>query len=172
MSHQPNEFSTRWNSLGHLYAITCRPLRFLRGVSVQLLLLAGIVTFSWVGAYGQTGCSTDISTAPADSITSLLADDTTDLNGHIPLILIHGINENANAWDALATYLKNNGIEQHYKIYRFQYDSHQQPASELGRSLRNRIDELITLFPAADQQMVIIAHSMGGLVSRSFMNEW
>jgi hypothetical protein len=127
----------------------------------------------------QTTCSSDTSTAPADGISQLVPDDTDPVGTRVPLILIHGISgrDDSNllakdGWAQLENYLTQRGIFHNYKIYRFRYESNQQPVSELGRSLRNALDKETLLSPGFDRSIVIIAHSMGGLVGRSFMNEW
>src|SRR5262249_18791436 len=58
------------------------------------------------------------------------------------------------------------------KIYRFHYVSNRYAASELARALRNAIDAQTTRTPAFDKQLILVAHSLGGLVARSYMNEY
>lgn len=151
-----------------------------RAICTAVLVLAMFAATAPLRVYGQSTCSSDTSIAPADSITQLVSDDPNPVGTRTPLILIHGINgrddQTRDGWDVLENYLFSHvtgpGILQTYKIYRFRYDSEQQPVSELGRSLRNQIGNMILINPEFDKPVVIIAHSMGGLVARSMMNEW
>ena len=80
----------------------------------------------------------------------------------------------------LLAYLKTTpGVSSQVKIYRFQYKSNKHTISEIGRSLRNWIDYNIKIGRIVDldtrgtsSQCYLIAHSMGGLVARSYMNEY
>ncbi|HMG86727.1 MAG TPA: choice-of-anchor D domain-containing protein [Terracidiphilus sp.] len=135
--------------------------------------------------------------SPADCYTALVEDTVDDpqpLGTRIPLILIHGNNGNTNDatgtdtisylnrnyWSAFLNYFDYAAFQQKYKIYRFHYVSNDYSTWELGRSLRNQIDVLTSQdsnWDAIDpstgtpKQIVIVAHSMGGLVAREFMNE-
>src|SRR5260370_19800412 len=59
-----------------------------------------------------------------------------------------------------------------FKLYRFHYRSDYQSVWQIARSLRNRIDDLVKQNPQLEpKKFVLIAHSMGGLVEGSYMNE-
>jgi pimeloyl-ACP methyl ester carboxylesterase len=126
-----------------------------------------------------------------DCFTKLVADDSfndpTDVGNRIPVILIHGIHGNRVDGDddpqavtndgyfsSLISYLKttNPTFVQRFKIYRFHYRSDYRSVWEIARSLRNRIDDLVQQNPQLEsKKFVLVAHSMGGLVARSYMNE-
>jgi triacylglycerol esterase/lipase EstA (alpha/beta hydrolase family) len=124
---------------------------------------------------------------PADAYTQLVADEDANNNCNgsncIPLILIHGVhgneingvdnlsNLNRDYWINLLNFLYNNGLNSKYKIYRFHYVSDMYSVWEIARSLRNKLDFAIDSKQINDVPFVIVAHSMGGLVTRSYMEE-
>lgn len=122
--------------------------------------------------------------APADCSTNLVEEDSgIPLTGRTPLILIHGIHgkDKSNPHDpkkAFGSFLSHfNAITGYrdframYKVYLFEYDSDLFSVWELARSLRNWLDYEAKLNPDFHKEIVIVAHSMGGLVARSYMNE-
>ncbi|NKE71293.1 Ig-like domain-containing protein [Candidatus Manganitrophus noduliformans] len=120
--------------------------------------------------------------SPADDITTLIPDenDTAPLGNRTPLILIHGIhgtpfneiaNPNQSYWTKFLNYFNNEAFKAKYKVYRFHYASDNHSVWEIARSLRNDIDRRIDDGSLADMPFVIVAHSMGGLVARSYMQE-
>ncbi len=126
-----------------------------------------------------------------DCFTKLVADDSsndpTDVGSRTPIILIHGIHGNLTNtgddpqsrtkdeyFEKLIFFLKNSNpaFIHEYKIYRFHYKSDYLPIYQISRSLRNRIDDLVKQNSQLEnKKFVLIAHSMGGLVARSYMNE-
>jgi pimeloyl-ACP methyl ester carboxylesterase len=117
---------------------------------------------------------------PADGISVLenLEDSNLSLDYRTPIILVHGINEQdswaltitTKAWDNMIAYIQGDyTLKNKYKLYRFSYTSNVEPVYQLARSLRNHIDEAIHAGQINDLPLVLIAHSMGGLISRSYM---
>ncbi len=98
------------------------------------------------------------------------------LEGRIPLLLIHGWNYNGKPsppatgqWNNFLNYLLNDPeLREFYKPYFVKYWSNSIPVNAIAGLLRDKIQQ--TGFH--EKEIVIIAHSMGGLVSRSFMNEY
>ena len=116
---------------------------------------------------------------------------TTALDDRIPLILIHGINIDPDLFSNLifgigATYssiyqnwgefltcfYSNPSLTRQYKIYRYAYRSNEEPIEQLAANLN------IILHSMGNQdanfrqkKLVILAHSMGGLIARSLMNQ-
>ena len=94
----------------------------------------------------------------------------------IPLILIHGINgtKNCSAKENLNTYWndfrlafgRDQAVKNKFSIYVFQYCSNLVEVSDIALELRDLIDENLT-----DKNHLILAHSMGGLVAKSYMAE-
>ena len=109
----------------------------------------------------------------ADADTCLVEQDSSSVVGKTPLILIHGIfGDDSTYFEDLITYLQAVGLTSTYKIYRFHYASDKHTVSQLGQSLRNWLDFYRKLAPQDfDKPFAIVAHSMGGLVARAYMNE-
>lgn len=136
-----------------------------------------------------------IDPSPADCDTELVEDSSTSgpRNGRIPVIFIHGINlplfqklqgqtdlltepARAETFGNLASELVWRGdFAGKYKIYRFEYRSSFHRIYDIAKSLRNRIDQRISHpisgFEDFDIDYYIVAHSMGGLIARSYMEE-
>gem|GEM_PF-2046124 len=134
-------------------------------------------------ATAKSSSTRDIS--PADGFTRIIEEDQNDpIGNRTPLILIHGIhgNEqpddtddiarpNSKYFEQLLCYFNSINFKAKYKIYRFHYVSDQFSVWQIARALRNDIDDLVCSDRNLDRDFVIIAHSMGGLVARSYMNE-
>lgn len=98
----------------------------------------------------------------------------------IPLILIHGIrgtkpcgakNDENKYWKAFKDAFsrpENKDVRESYSIYIFQYCSDVVELSQIALELRDLIDSADNL---TDRDHYIIAHSMGGLVAKSYMTE-
>lgn len=101
-------------------------------------------------------------------ITSI---DESLLGERRPLLLVHGWSAmgmpsdfSGDGWDNfIKFYNSNEDLKREYKIYLAQYKSNLISVNDIGFLLRKKIDELKM------RDITIVAHSMGGLVSRSFM---
>ena len=118
-----------------------------------------------------------IDPSPADRNTCLIEDPITPgaIGSRTPLILIHGIwggsdyfTRFLSHFESISGYLD---FKTRYKVYRYEYDSDKHSVWEIARSLRNWLDYKAKQDPNIFKNLVIIAHSMGGLVARSYMNE-
>ncbi len=97
------------------------------------------------------------------------------LEGRIPLFLIHGWNYDGEPappatgqWNNFLNYLLNDPeLREFYKPYFIKYWSNAVTVNTISGLLRDKIQQA----GFHEKDIVIIAHSMGGLVSRSFMNE-
>ena len=80
------------------------------------------------------------------------------------LIFVHGLLSHPSAWDPIVNRMKSEGYFEHYEIWRFGYDT-RQPFEVIGQEFYDLMKEngLLERIP------VIVAHSMGGLVSRSYI---
>ncbi len=132
--------------------------RFSISVFVALLLIFSISTF----AYAQ------------DPIFK--AYDNVPIGARTPLILIHGIRSDATVWNEFIHYFnESTPLNKNFKVYTFEYDSDfftnsgQWALFDFGGILRNRIASYYTSGAWGDRPVVMLAHSMGGLIARSFM---
>lgn len=151
----------------------------------NLAIVLGVVFSTQFSVNAQSNPS------PADNYTVLktFPPGTPIGNGNkIPLILIHGIHGNQKDWTPVDTiddpnfdywgafkrYFMDSGqtnVLNSYKLYAFHYVSDKFTVWEIARALRNHLDALVAVDPTFDKPFVIIAHSMGGLVARSYMEE-
>lgn len=108
-------------------------------------------------------------------------DPSDPLNEKIPLILIHGINPESvpappdyTCWDNFSSYfnLLSPSLKNKYKLYKFEYYSNDVSIFDLGGKLRDVLDIRNSQDPNfSKKSIVIIGHSMGGLVARSFIQQ-
>jgi triacylglycerol esterase/lipase EstA (alpha/beta hydrolase family) len=157
--------------------------------AVSLFFVVFFVFSPWLDCTAE---AKNYDPSPADSMTQLIDNDFTALDNRIPLVLIHGIHgvkdwnndgqlqdyeaiEQLAGWDNFLTYYQNSAdLKAKFKVYRFAYLSDQQPDGtvwQIARALRNKIDDQIDKGAFPDTQIVILAHSMGGLVARSYMEQ-
>jgi sugar lactone lactonase YvrE/pimeloyl-ACP methyl ester carboxylesterase len=138
--------------------------------------------------------------SPAVCDTKMVPDDDTSLGSRTPVILIHGIHGNRwpdgspyagtdsadlpypDYFRSLISFLRGSqpDFDAKYKVYRFHYISDQHNVTDIGGSLRDWIDfftstlaypDFDTALDGSKKKLIIVAHSMGGLVARSFLNE-
>jgi pimeloyl-ACP methyl ester carboxylesterase len=119
--------------------------------------------------------------------------DSSPLGARTPLILIHGINANdvpgppdTHAWDSLLAYAVRethnnipNPILSRFKPYKFEYFSNRSDGQvrisvkKIGETLKELLGQMDSS-PDTEfngKSIAIVAHSMGGLVARSYMEE-
>lgn len=98
-----------------------------------------------------------------------------ELGDRTPLLLIHGwqpIGRNAEGntgvWNNfLRYYACDSDLQNKFKVYYVKYFSNEVSVDDLGHELRLDLDNTFTEFH--NRKITIMAHSMGGLVSRSFI---
>ena len=108
------------------------------------------------------------------------ADDATPLAGRIPNVLVPGLNLDSSGsplpemWDNFVAYGTTvPWVAEKFKTYRVTYYSNLIRVSNIGRILAELVDDMDALDPSFAQQKIFVnGHSMGGLVARSFMQEW
>jgi uncharacterized repeat protein (TIGR02543 family) len=99
--------------------------------------------------------------------------------GKVPLILIHGINiegvpapEQTEKWDNFLRYFYNTpSLSSRYQIYRFGYTSNNIPVGNIAHDLANCLEQATGNIDHGfgSRNIVIVAHSMGGLIARRLM---
>ena len=94
----------------------------------------------------------------------------------IPLITVHGLKSSPLAWMELINDIYGDRqLHERFQVWQFFYPT-ALPYLYVGRILRNKLEEIrVELDPEGDDpamgSMVIVAHSMGGLVSRSLISD-
>lgn len=120
------------------------------------------------------------------TFSALIRKSETEDKRKIPLILIHGVhgtekcedrmkNEESNDWEKdywtkfkeLFRKSENSDLRDKYELYIFQYCSDQIAVSRIASELHELIKEGLR-----GRNHVIVAHSMGGLVAKSYMAEF
>ncbi len=147
-------------------------------------ILAGTLFFSEVASGGDW-------VSGHDGTASLVAYDASPPDNRTPLILIHGYRGTLSAtrprpvWQNLGQFIRHwdcSGLDEAYKLYLFSYVSDVLPvggdddADTLATRLRDWIDIRTAADPGSEHRLpdvplVIIGHSMGGLVARSMMEQ-
>ncbi|MBK8467292.1 MAG: hypothetical protein IPL32_15855 [Chloracidobacterium sp.] len=135
-----------------------------------------------------TGCGGPVSHGNAYDDTALVEAYPGPLETatpRTPVILIHGIHGNRHGeidevdppnllyphyFKNLILSLNDSGdaYNNHFKTYKFHYVSDRHTTQEIAQALRDRIDEMCEF---GNKEIIIVAHSMGGIVARHYMLE-
>ncbi len=127
---------------------------------------------------GYADCSSVPINAP-HYLTDLVPDqgDSSPIGSRTALVIVHGIHgrpDHRSYWASFLTWFYSTSLPQSYKVFRFEYDSDQTPVALLSDGFRSHIETAIQSSPSSsahmnDAPIAIVAHSMGGLVARSYM---
>lgn len=115
--------------------------------------------------------------------------DTSALGTRIPVVLVHGLGGSTEGWERfLRAYELSPGWRAAFKPYSFRYSSSTAEVSadpaaprsirELGGALRDVLQDYYDRpatapdFGFGNKRIIVMAHSMGGLVARSMMQEY
>ncbi|NCC34183.1 MAG: hypothetical protein EOM24_19555, partial [Chloroflexia bacterium] len=120
-----------------------------------------------------------------EAISILVPYDDTPIGGRMPLILVHGIWGNRwdngiddrNSphwpyWQELQNFYylwDQSDLRSKYKLYAFWYESDELPVMDIAQGLSYWIDQRTAQGILPSTPLVLLAHSMGGLVSRSMI---
>ena len=111
-----------------------------------------------------------------DTLVDILdPDPTLETEGRIPVLLIHGwgpegrpAKPGPNQWKQVRDFLLSDPtLRKYFKPYIVTYWSNAVPVAQLSAALRNHMQWK----GLHEQKIILLAHSMGGLVSRSYMAE-
>ena len=91
--------------------------------------------------------------------------DPGEPDGHPPLIFVHGLGGRRGDFFLMASYLRFRGRKRSYKIH---FDAGQS-MEEMGEALAGFIRDVIKA--TGEKQVEIVAHSMGGVVSRMAIHD-
>lgn len=138
-------------------------------VSFSTAVQAGVIYSTQYTSFVE---DEDVREAPVDSRT--------------PLILIHGFTGTDVEWfsavdgstteekayfSTFSDYFFETGLDDLYNLYRFHYLSNEISVSDIAAALRDALEAAEQNSMIETGPIVIIGHSMGGLVARSFMEE-
>jgi hypothetical protein len=149
------------------------PANLIRLVAAASLLMAAFA--------GEVAAACLASVSPASGCLDEV-DAAVPSTGRRPLILIHGWNPASipapaltATWDHFIGYYNSEAgasLKARYKLYRFSYLSNSVDLADLGRALRDVLDTASAADPQSfgNKNLAIVAHSLGGLIARYFMN--
>lgn len=121
---------------------------------------SGTIVFVSVNSHIQPNTLDTMVPATDSELASLTKDGG---SGH-PVIFVHGLLSSPSAWDSMITQFKEEGYLSHYEVWRFSYDT-RQPFETIGPEFYKLASDKGLL----DRAPIIVAHSMGGIVSRSYI---
>ncbi|KKW02786.1 MAG: Serine hydroxymethyltransferase [Parcubacteria group bacterium GW2011_GWA1_49_11] len=149
----------------------------------------GAKTLVWSRPYPKECCYFIFSVASPEMFASTGAGQVSLIDGNLnaplggktPLILVHGWNPNgipagpqSASWDRFVSYFyQDASLRGRFKLYFFNYYSNEISVGLLGSYL-GYLTDLGGYYDASFlvSKPVLLAHSMGGLVSRAYMNEY
>ncbi|HLX27744.1 MAG TPA: alpha/beta fold hydrolase [Casimicrobiaceae bacterium] len=101
---------------------------------------------------------------PRLMLYSFLVRDPSPAPIKAPVLLVHGVLCNAGIWRRLARYLRENDVD---GIYSLSYGPPLASVDSFAEQLARKIDAIVAATGAA--KIIIVAHSMGGLVARAYI---
>ena len=166
-----------------------------KGVIRVMVLFVALLGYAELLSAQSTGCD---NTSPgtlappsglgdADTLLRESACTPGPMGNRIPLILIHGLDATSSISNPDLTVFQNlelfltvddSEFSKSYKIFTFHYLSNEYPVSQIGTALETWFDYFRESWDPYgegdrpfDRNVVIIGHSLGGLVGRALMNE-
>ncbi len=121
---------------------------------------SGTIVFVLVNSHIQSNTPDTVERVTGSELASLTKDGG---SGH-PVIFVHGLLSSPSAWDSMISKFKGEGHFNHYEVWRFGYDT-RQPFETIGPEFYKLASDAGLL----DKAPTIVAHSMGGIVSRSYI---
>lgn len=101
---------------------------------------------------------------PRLMLYGLLVRDPAPARVAAPVLLVHGVLCNAGVWVRLARYLRRNGVD---GLYSLSYGPPLASIDTFAAQLARKIDAIVAATGAP--RVMIVAHSMGGLVARAHL---
>jgi len=108
-----------------------------------------------------------VGSAPRMMFYRLVMPDPPSAPADRPLLLMHGVLCNAGVWNRLARFLKARGIG---PIYALSYGPPLATIEHFADQMRDKIEEILGATGAP--KVVVVAHSMGGLVTRAYLRKY
>lgn len=104
---------------------------------------------------------------PRLMLYGLLVRDPAPARVETPVLLVHGVLCNAGVWVRLARHLRQNGVR---GLYSLSYGPPLASIDALADQVARKIDAVIGATGA--RRVMIVAHSMGGLVARAYLQKY
>jgi len=105
--------------------------------------------------------------APRMIAYGLLMRDPPPAPADLPVLLLHGVLCNAGVWEAFRRYLRQRGIG---PVYALSYGPPLGSIDDFADQTALKIDAILAATGA--RQVVIVGHSMGGLVARAYLRRF
>ncbi len=102
--------------------------------------------------------------APKMILYAVLMRDPPPAPADLPVLLLHGVGCNAGVWTGFRRYLDGRGLG---PVYALSYGPPLAPIAHFATQLAARIDAILAATGAT--QVLLVAHSMGGLVAREYL---
>ena len=103
---------------------------------------------------------------PRLMLYGLLVRDLAPASVGTPVLLVHGVLCNAGVWVRLARHLRNHGVA---GLYSLSYGPPLASIETFAEQLSRKIDRIVAATGAP--RVMIVAHSMGGLVTRAYLRK-
>jgi len=146
------------------------------GIRRTLLVLIAVAVAGIALVADDDPISTAATRRVCAAAACLESRDDTPVDDKVLLIMVHGWNPvsvpapslNSTWNNFFAFYARDASLRANFKPYIFSYNSNAVSVAELGRALRDVLDKMDESDPAgfARRPIVLVAHSMGGLVVR------
>ena len=104
---------------------------------------------------------------PRLMLFGLLMRDPAPARVDVPVLLVHGVLCNAGVWVRLARHLRRSGVS---GVYSMSYGPPLESIEVFAEQLAARMDDIIAA--TAARRVIVIAHSMGGLIVRAYIRRW
>ena len=104
---------------------------------------------------------------PRLMLYGLLVRDPAPARVDAPVLLVHGVLCNAGVWVRLARYLRRSGVT---GLYSLSYGPPLESIETFADQLARKVDAIVAA--TAAPQVIIVAHSMGGLVTRAYLRRY
>lgn len=129
------------------------------------MVRAGVLAAWGVGVLGAVGASVASVRAAREGLLESLPESLIKAETGLPVILVHGFNSNRFAWSVLADRLRGSGLPN--MVFSVDLIPPWESLTLLATQLKDFIDEVKEL--SGRDKVVLVAHSMGGLVSRLYI---
>lgn len=108
-----------------------------------------------------------VGSPPRLMLFGLLMRDPAPARVDVPVLLVHGVLCNAGVWVRLARHLRASGVS---GVYSMSYGPPLESIEVFAGQLADKIDDIVAATGA--RHVVVVAHSMGGLIVRAYIRRW